>query len=280
MPPVIAIFFVDDALVVVREDLLEGLERLVFEFEPVHEKEHPAGISGAEEELDNGGSDEGLASARGHFKEEAVVTFGNGLLQGVDGLLLIETEETETVDCNEAGALRQIFPGGLRSVAGALGEDDIVIPDNLLDEALGIRRGLLVAGDGGRRRKRRNEVGIAAFEIPEVMQVTVREDNEAAVLRPGVSARLLLAHERIFVLGFGFEHDEREALFVEQEEVNEALDRFLEILTEVVERLLGERNARFELDVRWAFRVREEAPASVFEQLVDFDAGGGFFHGA
>ena len=55
MTPVVAILFVDDALVVVREDLLEGLQRLVFEFQPVHEEEHTAGIAGAEEELDDRG---------------------------------------------------------------------------------------------------------------------------------------------------------------------------------------------------------------------------------
>ena len=33
-----------------------------------------------------------------------------------------------------------------------------------------------------------------------------------------------------------------------------------------------------ELDVRRAFCVRKETPARVFQQLVDFDAGGGFLH--
>ena len=54
------------------------------------------------------------------------------------------------------------------------------------------------------------------------MQVAVGEDDEAAVLRLGVLASLLLAHERAFVFGLGFEDDEREAFFVEQEEVDEA----------------------------------------------------------
>ena len=57
------------------------------------------------------------------------------------------------------------------------------------------------------------------------MQVAVGEDDEAAVLGLGVLAGLLLADERVLVLGLGFEDDEREALVVEQQEVDEALAR-------------------------------------------------------
>ncbi len=280
VPPVVAIFFVDDALVVVREDLLESLERLVFEFEPVHEEDDAAGVAGAEEELDDGGGGEGLAGARGHFEQKAVAAFPDGLLNGIDGFLLVEAEEAEAIHLDEAGAFAFVLPSGFRGVARALGEDDIVILDNFLDEALRVRRGLLVAGDGGRRRERRNDIRVAAFEIPEVMEVAVGENDEAAVLRLGVFACLLLAHERTFVLGLGFEDDEGERLFVEQQEVDEALTGFLEVLTERVEVLRLHGHAGFELDVRGAFRVREEAPTCVFEQLVDLDAGGGFFHAA
>ena len=80
----------------------------------------------------------------------------------------------------------------------------------------------------------------------------------------------------LLVFGLGFQDDEREALFVEQEEVDEAFGRFLEVLSEVIESLFCERDAGFELDVRGTFRIREEAPACVLKQLVDFDAGGGF----
>ena len=256
----------------------EGFQRLVFEFQAVHEEEHAAGIAGAEEELDDGGGDERLAGAGGHFEEEAVVALGDGLLDRVDGLLLVEAEEAEAVQLDEAGALGFVLPCGFRGVAGALGEDDVVIADGFLDEAFRVGHGLLVAGDGGGRRKRGDDVGVAAFEIPEVMQVAVGEDDEAAVLGLGVFARLLLADERAFVLGLGFEDDEGEALFVEQEEVDEAFGGFLEVLAEGVEVLRLERDAGFKLDVRGAFGIREEAPARGFEQLVDFDAGGGFLH--
>jgi hypothetical protein len=55
------------------------------------------------------------------------------------------------------------------------------------------------------------------------MQVAVGEDDKAAVLRLGVFAGLFLADQRAFVLGLGFQHDEGKALFVEQQEVDEAL---------------------------------------------------------
>ena len=76
---------------------------------------------------------------------------------------------------------------------------------------------------------------VAAFEIPEIVQVAVREDDETAVLRLGVLAGLLLCDERILVLGFGFEDEQREAPRVEQEKIDEPLDDFLEVVAERVE---------------------------------------------
>ena len=48
-------------------------------------------------------------------------------------------------------------------------------------------------------------------------------------------AGLLLADERVLVLGFGLQDDEREALGVEQEEVDEALGGLLEVVAECVQ---------------------------------------------
>jgi len=97
-------------------------------------------------------------------------------------------------------------------VVRALGANDVVLADLLLDQPLRIGRDLLVAGDRVRCRKRGNDVGVAPFEIPEVVQVAVGKDDEAAVLGLGVLAGLLFGDERILVLGFGFEDEEREAL--------------------------------------------------------------------
>ena len=49
------------------------------------------------------------------------------------------------------------------------------------------------------------------LQIPEVVLVAVREDDEAAVLRAGVCAGLLLANEGVLVLGLGLQDDERES---------------------------------------------------------------------
>ncbi len=120
-------------------------------------------------------------------------------------------------------------------VVRALGEDDVVVADLLLDQALRVGRDLLVADDRVGRRKRRDDVGVAALEIPEVVQVAVGEDDEAAVLGAGVFAGLLLADERVLVLGLGLKDDEREALRVEKQKVDEALARLLEVVAERVE---------------------------------------------
>jgi len=49
------------------------------------------------------------------------------------------------------------------------------------------------------------ELVFAAFEVPEVMQVAVGKDDEAAILRLGVFTDLLFSQEWAFVLGLGFE---------------------------------------------------------------------------
>ena len=58
------------------------------------------------------------------------------------------------------------------------------------------------------------------------MQIAVREDDEAAVLGRAYLRACSFADERVLVLGLGLEHDEREALLVEEEEVDEPFFRF------------------------------------------------------
>ena len=53
-------------------------------------------------------------------------------------------------------------------VVRALGQHDVVVADLVLDEALRVGRDLLVADHRVRRREGRNEVGVAALQIPEV----------------------------------------------------------------------------------------------------------------
>lgn len=181
------------------------------------------------------------------------MTLLHRLLDGENSSLLVRTQEAEAVDLDEARALGFMLPGGFRGIAGALREDDVIIGDDFIDEAPRVGNAFLVASDRGGSRERRDEVGVTPFEVPEVVQVTVREDDEAAVLGLGVFTRLLLAHERSSVLGLGFEDDEREALFIEEQEVDVALADLLEVLAECIEVLRFQRDTGFKLDVRGAF---------------------------
>jgi len=67
------------------------------------------------------------------------------------------------------------------------------------------------------------------------VQIAVGEDDEAAVLGLGVLAGLLLADERVLVLRFGLQDDERETPGVEQQEVDEALAGFLEVVADGIQ---------------------------------------------
>ena len=97
---------------------------------------------------------------------------------------------------------------------------------------LRIGRDLLVAGDRVGCWKRGDDVRVAAFEVPEVVQVAVGEDDEAAVLGLGVFVGLLLRDERILVLRLGFEDEERKTPGVEQEKVDKPFCGLLEVVTE------------------------------------------------
>ena len=72
---------------------------------------------------------------------------------------------------------------------------------------------------------------VALIQVPQVMQVAVAQDHEAAVLRPGVFARLLFGGQRVDVFGFGFQHQQGEAFVVQQQEVDKTLAAGFKIVT-------------------------------------------------
>jgi hypothetical protein len=111
------------------------------------------------------------------------------------------------------------------------------------------------------------------------MQVAIRENHKAAVLRAGVLAGLLLADERVLVFCLGLKDQQRKALGVEKQEVDKAPGRLFEVVAECVKIGRLDRDAGFEADIGGGATVCEEAPISRFEQLVDLDAGGSFFVG-
>ena len=67
------------------------------------------------------------------------------------------------------------------------------------------------------------------------MQVAVREDDEAAVLRLGILASLLLTDERVLAFRLGLKDDEGKTFGVEKQEVDKALARLLEVLAEGIQ---------------------------------------------
>jgi hypothetical protein len=277
-PPIVATLLVDDGLVVVGEGLAKGLESLILQLEAVDEKEDSTGIAGPKEELDEGCGDKRLAGAGGHLEEEAVVALGNGMLDGVDGFFLIRTEEAEAIGLDEGWALGFVLPSSLGGVAGSLGQGDVIVIHGFPDELLRLGGHSLKSDDRSGRGEGRDDGGIPALEIPEIVDVPVGKDDEPAVESPGVAAGLFLANQGIFVLGLGLEHDQGKSLLVEHQEIDESLGSLLEVFPNLVKGLLGQGNARFQADVCRTVLVSKETPSCCFEQLVDLDAGGGFFH--
>ena len=240
LAPVVAAFLVDDRAVVVFQIGDESLVCLVFEFEAVDEKEHAPGVAGAQEELDDGRRRQCLAGAGGHFEQEAAVAFGDGVLDRRDGALLVVAQEAQLVLLDELVALGGVVPARFAGVVGALREGDVVLADRLDDQPLRVGLEGVVALERFGRRVARDQVRVALFQIPEVVQVAVGEDDEAAFLVLGVPPRLLLADQRVLVLGLGFEHEKGFACFVEQQEVGEAVGGLLEVLAEFVKRRLAQ----------------------------------------
>ena len=277
--PVVPVFLVDHGLVVGRQHGREGLLGLVFQLQAIHQEQHAAHVARAQKQFDDSGGGEGLAGAGGHLEQEAVFAVADSSLQALDRLELIRPQKAQLVGLDVAGALGFVLPGGFACVVRALGANDVVRADQLFNQSLRIGLDLLVAGDRVGRRERGDDVGTAAFKVPEVVQVAVGKNDEAAVLRLGVFARLLFADEWIFVFSFRFKNQQRKTFGVEQEKVNEALAAFLEVGAERVQVVRFDRDAGFETNVGGSVAHREETPASRFEQLVDLDAGGGFFIG-
>ena len=172
-PPVIAVLFVDDRVKVRRQQRVKDLVSLVFQFQPVHQKKDATRIAGAKEQLDDRGGGERLAGSGGHLEQKTVASVFHRPLQGVDRLELVGAQEAQLVGLDEAGSLGLVPPGRLRGVAGPLGQHDVVVADPFLDQALRVGFDLSVAGYRVRRRERGDDVGIATFQVPEVMQIAV-----------------------------------------------------------------------------------------------------------
>ena len=136
----------------------------------------------------------------------------------------------------------------------------------------------VIAGYGLRRGEGCDKVWITTVEVPEVVQISVGEDNEAAVLRTGVFPGLFLSHKRILVLGLGLQNDEREALLVQEEEIDPT-GRILEIVAQSVQILVLHDDLLFDANVARLAVFIEEPPPGRLEQFVDLDSRRCFVHG-
>ena len=152
----------------------------------------------------------------------------------MDGLELVGAQKAQVVGLDETGPLGLVPPRRLGGIAGPLGENDVVGGYRFVDQAQRVGLDSVVSGYGVGRRERRDDVGVAALQVPEVVQIAVGEDDEPAALRAGISAGLLLAHKRILIRRLGFEDDQRESLGVQQEEVYSTILRPLEVLSELI----------------------------------------------
>ena len=230
MPPVITAHLIDDRPEVGRKQGVENLVGLIFQFQPVDQEEHTAGIARAQEQLDDGGGGKRLAGAGGHLEQKTVMAIPRRPLQRMDGLELIGAQKSQCVGPNETRAFALVLPRCFRSIVRPLGENDIVVVDPLFNQTLRVRRDLPVVGYRVRRRERGDNGRSAALQIPEVVQIAVRQDHKAAMLRAGVFACLLLPDKRVLVLRLGFKNDAGKSLGVEKQEVDVPLGGLLEVV--------------------------------------------------
>ena len=277
-PPVVPPFLIYDGFAVLAQVLPERDCRLTLEFQPVHEKQDAPRVARSEEQLDDGGGDKRLAGSRRHLEQESVRPAAGGALKGSDGVELIRAQESQAVGADEIGALRFVQPRGFGGVRRALGERDVIFPDALVGEARRVGLDLAIVRYGILRGKRGYDGGVAALQIPKVVEVAVGQDDETAAERARVPPRLLFGGERVFVGRFGFENGDGALPRVKQKEVRPPGGRLLEIVSERGEVVGADGDCRLQTDVGGRVPVREKAPAGFFQQPVYSDAGGGFVH--
>ena len=202
--PVLPPHLVNHRVKIVGEQVLKHFCGLVFQFQPVDQKQHAPRISSAEKQLDKRSRDERLARAGRHFQEKAIRALPHGALHGANGPHLIRPQKAQAACSDEPLALIGVSPRRLHRVIGPLRPRDIVIANALVDETLRMGHDLPVASHRIRRGKRCDDVRIAPVQIPKVVQVAVGQNDEPAVQGTRVPSGLLLADQWIFVFGLGF----------------------------------------------------------------------------
>jgi len=195
--PVFTILFIYDGLIIAAEVADEVLVGLIFKCDAINEEEDAMSVTGAQEELDDGSSDKSFAGTGRHFEEIASIAIASRFLQSMDGPQLVLAQQAQTSILDECGALGFVEPAGISLINGILGNSDVIGGDHFPDQALGIWFEGLTVCDGGGSGELGNDLWIATFKIPEVMQVAVGEDDKADVFGFGVGAGLLFADKGI-----------------------------------------------------------------------------------
>ena len=164
----------------------------------------------------------------------------------------------------------------ITQIVRVLRDGDEIRFDRFLRKAAWIGLEGAAVADGFARGELGDDLGVAVFEIPEIVNIAIGEDDKAHVLGIGVGARLLFADEGIFLLPFSFDDEEGKVVLIEEKVIGIPLAGMLEVLTEGIEIMLGDGCAGFEMDGGRAVLIREEAPASGAQECVDLDACLGF----
>ena len=273
--PVVALLYVDDRRDAVgAEEGVEGFPRLRFEFEAINEEEDAMGVFGAQVELGNGGAEERLAGAGGHFEEETVLAGGGGFLEGVDGGDLVIAEQADLF----VYADHAFFRFGVGRPGGVLGNGDVgfVHGDGGEPCAVGLPRGGPAEFGGG--QETRDTDGVSLREIPVVVEQAVAQENVRDLEAFGVGAGLFFGGERVDGFLLGLDHGDRSSVGCEKDVVNKTAGRVLVVGAEI-----GVGRKRFSGDAVFAddvfaptLRIGEEPPACLLQKLVDGDACLGF----
>ena len=99
----------------------------------------------------------------------------------MDGFLLIRAEKAESVGLDEGRSLGFALPSRLGGVARALGQNDVIVIHRFRDQLLGVGGDFLESDHRGGSGKCRDDGGIPSLQVPEVVDVPVGKDDEAAV---------------------------------------------------------------------------------------------------
>ena len=158
----------------------------------------------------------------------------------------------------------------------ALRQHDVVRANRFINQALRVGDGLAKGADRFRRGEAGDEVGVAAFQVPEVVQVAVGQHHEAAVQRERVLARLLPSDHRLLALRLRLQHGQRESPVVQQQKVSHPPLGPLKVVSHGVQVGRLDGHAVFQADIGWPVCVGKEAPPGFLQEGVDSDAGGCF----